>query len=234
MRVSKSLLITIMVIFCSLSCNIQANFQTSPKWASLVEKSMKAVCKVTILETISGVPVPQSRGTGFVISSDGYVLTNVHVVDEVLTLDKPVIQIEFENGDQYDAEAPILLPDLDVAILKVDGKFMPYLELEMKRTLKRGDHVIALGNPYPFEFASNAGIVTNLTTQFNYKNKFLWVASDAAVSPGMSGGCLLNEHGKVIAITQAYVPTMSEVYLFIPIKSLEEYINDFFKDAFGQ
>ena len=211
-----------------LSCNHSTQYKTSLEWSPIVEVAMKSICTVTILETKTGVPVPHSRGTGYIISQDGYLITNVHVVDSIMHLSLPVIQVEFENGDKYDVEQTVMLPDLDIALLKIDGHNIPYLQFEFRQELKRGDSVMALGNPYPFTFTASSGIVASLDHQFNDHNKFLWIHATAPVSPGMSGGPLLNSDGKIVGTTQAYIPSMNDVYLFIPTMALKEYFKTFF------
>ena len=224
MKVSSlSLLASLCLALTIGSCRARTDSQTSPEWASLAEVAMKSVCEVEILETKTGVPVLRSMGTGFLISSDGYLLTNAHVVDSILTLNNPAIQVRFENGKEYEVLRTIMLPDLDIAILKIDGKNLPYLELEFRDKLQRGDHLLSLGNPYPFTFSVSAGIVSGLKFQSNPKNKFLWVQSDLGINPGMSGGPVIGVTGKVVAINQAYVPEMSEVSLLIPVTSLKGY-----------
>ncbi len=226
MRFANHLVLILTLLL--LSCNNQPRYSTSPEWSPIVEVAMKSVCTVTILETKTGVPVPRSRGTGYVISQDGYLITNVHVVDGIMSLSLPVIQIEFENGRKYDVDQTVMLPDLDIALLKIDARNLPYLQFEFRKELKRGDPVIALGNPYPFTFTASTGTVSSLDHQFNDHNKFLWIHTSASVSPGMSGGPLLNSDGKVVGTTQAYIPSMNDIYLFIPTMALHDYFKTFF------
>lgn len=137
-------------------------------------------------------------GSGFVISEDGYIVTNNHVIDGA-----DEIQIEFFNGDELEAKVIGTDPNTDLALLKVeaDGP-LPFVPFGDSDTARVGDWVIAIGNPLGQGFSVSAGIVSarNRALSGTYDD---YIQTDAAINRGNSGGPLLNMDGEVIGVNTA-------------------------------
>lgn len=142
----------------------------------------------------------QVAGTGFFISSDGYLITNNHIVENA---EKITIYTLQEN--EYKAEVVGTDPPTDVALLKIADKNLPFVELGDSGQLRVGEWVLAIGNPLGFEHTVSAGIISakgrqNLQSQtaISYQD---FIQTDAAINRGNSGGPLVNMKGEVIGIT---------------------------------
>lgn len=141
-------------------------------------------------------------GSGFLISSDGYILTNDHVAG---TATKIVVTLT--NGEKYDAEIIGTDKTSDVALLKIDGKNLPYLPLANSDDVIIGEWVIALGNPFGlFDINSKptitVGVVSNTGVNFSEEGRVYrdMIQTDAAISSGNSGGPIVNAMGEVIGM----------------------------------
>lgn len=146
----------------------------------------------------------QAAGSGFIISKDGYILTNNHVVGDA---DK--ITVKLQDGREFEAKLIGADPKSEVAVIKIDATNLPILELGNSDTLKVGHWVIAIGNPLEFFTGSvTVGVVSakgrnNLQLQdVEYED---FIQTDAAINPGNSGGPLLDINGKVIGINTAII-----------------------------
>jgi len=142
-----------------------------------------------------------AKGSGFIISSDGYVLTNNHVVG-----DADEVKVTLLDGREFEAKIVGADPDTEVAVIKIDAKVLPFLELDDSDALEVGEWVIAIGNPFGLSNTVTAGIVSakgrgglRLAAYEDY------IQTDAAINPGNSGGPLLNLDGKVVGINTAIV-----------------------------
>ena len=144
-------------------------------------------------------PEQQGVGSGFVISSDGYILTNNHVVDEANQ-----IKIKLADGKEYDAKVVGRDPKTDLALLKAEGvSSFQSLRLGDSDSLKVGSWVVAIGSPFGLEQTVTAGIVSakgRVIGSGPYDN---FIQTDASINPGNSGGPLLNTEGEVIGINTA-------------------------------
>lgn len=141
---------------------------------------------------------PQSLGSGFILSKDGYVLTNNHVVENA---DEIVVRLS--DRREFTAELVGADPRSDLALLKVDGNNLPTVQLGRSRDLKVGAWVLAIGSPFGFDYSVTAGIVSakgrSLPTAQN-ENYVPYLQTDVAINPGNSGGPLFNLDGEVIGI----------------------------------
>jgi S1-C subfamily serine protease len=154
-------------------------------------------------------PVPvEGAGSGFVIDTDGHILTNYHVVEGAQT-------IEVTLGDQTRFKAKYIGADTrnDIALIQIDprGRKLATLPLGDSRNLLVGQRVLAIGNPFGFQSTLTTGVVSSLgRTVQTSENTFIdeAIQTDAAINRGNSGGPLLNSHGEVIGINSAiYAPT---------------------------
>ena len=138
------------------------------------------------------------QGAGFFISSDGYILTNNHLVEKASKVKVFTVQ-----GDEYTAKIIGTDPRTDVALIKVDAKNLPFAEFGDSAQVKIGEWVLAIGNPLGMEHTVTAGIVSAKGRQLdlgdgNYED---FIQTDAAINRGNSGGPLVNMKGEVIGIT---------------------------------
>lgn len=170
-------------------------------------------------------------GSGFIVSPDGYVLTCNHVVSDP-EADYTII---LDPKNKYQARILATDPLVDIAVLKIEGKNFPFLELGDSDKIELGETVIAIGNPLgEFEDTISAGIVSGLSRKITAYGGLPMKATslrgliqtDAAINPGNSGGPLVNMEGKVIGINTAMVMGAQNIGFAIPInyakKILEE------------
>ena len=138
---------------------------------------------------------PQSLGSGFIISDDGYILTNHHVIDNA---EKVVVRL----NDRREIEAEIIGSDQrsDVALLKVDAKDLPALEIGSSSDLEVGEWVLAIGSPFGFDSTVTAGIVSAKERALPGDSYVPFIQTDVAINPGNSGGPLFNLDGEVVGI----------------------------------
>jgi serine protease Do len=139
------------------------------------------------------------QGSGFIISEDGYILTNNHVVGDA---DK--VTVKLQDGREFKAEIVGTDPQSDVAILKIDGKNLPLLKLGDSDQLEVGEWVIAVGNPFGLSHTLTVGVVSakgrSSVGLADYEN---FIQTDAAINPGNSGGPLVDLDGKVVGMNTA-------------------------------
>ena len=170
-----------------------------------------------------------SSGSGFLISSNGLIVTNRHVVSKT----DGIFEVLLNNGKTYTATVLARDTVLDVAILKITATGLPYLELGDSDTLDVGQSVVAIGNALgEFKNTVSVGVVSGLSRSVTAgdksgKSEFLHkvIQTDAAINPGNSGGPLLDLSGKVIGINVAVVEGSSNVGFALPINSVKSAIN---------
>ena len=137
----------------------------------------------------------QSLGSGFIISKDGYILTNHHVIagaDEVI--------VRMVNRREFVARVVGSDEASDVAVLKVDGEDLPTLKMGNSEDLKVGEWVLAIGSPFGFDASVTAGIVSAKGRSLPSDNYVPFIQTDVAINPGNSGGPLFNLDGEVVGI----------------------------------
>lgn len=141
------------------------------------------------------------QGSGFIISDDGYVLTNNHLVGEAEN-----VRVQLNDEREFKAKVIGSDPESDVALVKIDAEDLPYLELADSDKLEVGEWVVAIGSPFGLSHTVTAGIVSakgrsgvGITTYEDF------IQTDAAINPGNSGGPLLNLDGKVVGINTAII-----------------------------
>ena len=137
----------------------------------------------------------QSLGSGFIISADGYVLTNNHVV-----ADADEIIVRLSDRSELEAKLVGADPRTDVALLKVEGNGLPSVKLGKSEDLKVGEWVVAIGSPFGFDHSVTAGIVSAKGRSLPDENYVPFIQTDVAINPGNSGGPLFNLDGEVVGI----------------------------------
>ena len=149
---------------------------------------------------------PQKRqavgqGSGFLISSDGYILTNNHVVG-----DADRVQVKLQDGREYTAKIIGTDPPTDLAVIRIDEKDLPFLKLGDSNKLEVGDWVLAIGNPFGLSHTLTAGIVSAKgRSGIGLSDYEDFIQTDAAINPGNSGGPLVNLDGEVVGINSAII-----------------------------
>lgn len=167
----------------------------------------------------------RGTGSGFVVSSDGQILTNNHVV-----ADADKITVTFSDGRSLDATVVGRDPTFDLAVLKVEGKDLPTLPLGDSDSAKVGSWVIAIGNPLGLgvEPTVTVGVLSAKNRSihardFNFDG---FLQTDAAINPGNSGGPLLDINGKVVGINTAIAPMAQGIGFAIPVNMAKQVMND--------
>jgi S1-C subfamily serine protease len=164
-------------------------------------------------------------GTGFLISADGYILTNKHVVSDVQADYTALLS----DGQQKQAKVIYRSPDKDIAILKIDGNKYSFVLLGNSDNLKLGQTVVAIGNALgEYNNSVSVGIISglnrNITASSGNVSEQLSgvIQTDAAINPGNSGGPLLDLSGNVMGINVATVQGSSNISFSIPINTVKE------------
>lgn len=206
-----------------------------PDFTTLAEKEGPAVVNISTTQTLRGRSIPfplppnispddpmfeffhrffppggvpqnqetQSLGSGFVISQDGYILTNAHVIDDA---DEVTVKLT----DKRELKAKVIGADrrTDVALIKIDAKGLPKVDIGRPSALKPGQWVVAIGSPFGFENSVTAGIVSALGRSLPDENYVPFIQTDVPINPGNSGGPLFNLKGEVVGInSQIYSRT---------------------------
>lgn len=140
-------------------------------------------------------PEAQSLGSGFIISADGYVLTNNHVV-----ADADEIIVRMSDRSELEAKLVGADPRSDVALLKIEGRNLPTVKLGKSEDLKVGEWVLAIGSPFGFDYSVTAGIVSAKGRSLPNESYVPFIQTDVAINPGNSGGPLFNLSGEVVGI----------------------------------
>jgi serine protease Do len=146
---------------------------------------------------------PQSLGSGFIISADGYILTNAHVIDGAE-------EVTVRLTDKREFKAKVIGADrrTDVALIKIDASGLPAVRFGDPGKLRVGEWVVAIGSPFGFDNTVTAGIVSAKGRSLPQENFVPFIQTDVAVNPGNSGGPLFNMRGEVVGInSQIYSRT---------------------------
>ncbi len=174
-----------------------------------------------------------SAGSGFIITQDGYILTNYHVIDGAST-----VKVTLYNGETYDAAIIGGAEDYDIAVLKVDATGLKAVTFGDSSALQVGEDVAAIGNPLgELTFSMSKGIVSSVDREINVDGTpFNMIQVDCAVNPGNSGGPLFNIYGEVIGIVSAkyssYSNTTVEGLGFaIPINDVIAMVEDIMENG---
>ena len=137
----------------------------------------------------------RSLGSGFIISSDGYIVTNYHVVKDA---DEVLVRLD----DRRELPAKVVGSDerADIAIIKIEGKNFHTVKIGNPEELKVGEWVLAIGSPFGFERSVTAGIVSAKGRSLPTENYVPFIQTDVAINPGNSGGPLFNMDGEVVGV----------------------------------
>jgi serine protease Do len=168
-------------------------------------------------------------GSGFLISSNGLIVTNRHVVTD----QAGIFDVFLNNGKSYQAQVLVRDTVNDVAVLKISGTGFPYLTFGNSDTIEVGQSVVAIGNALgEFKNSVSVGVISGLSRSITAGNAFggsekldKVIQTDAAINPGNSGGPLLNLKGEVIGINVAVAQGSENIGFALPINSVKPVIN---------
>ena len=185
----------------------QAYFSSSPTdFITAAEKGRPAVVFIRAIQKsgktkMIGEKNAGSTGSGVIISEDGYIVTNNHVVEKAST-----IEVMLNDNREYKAKLVGSDPTTDLAILKIEISSLPYLTFGDSDSLMVGEWVVAIGNPFRLQSTVTAGIVSAKARNINILEQQgieSFIQTDAAVNPGNSGGALVNTTGDLVGINTA-------------------------------
>jgi serine protease Do len=171
---------------------------------------------------------PQANASGVIVSSDGYIVTNDHVIE-----DAEDVEIILYNERSYKAKIIGIDPETDLALLKIEETNLPFIEFGNSDEVEVGDWVLAVGNPFNLTSTVTAGIVSAKARNINILKRRgaveAYIQTDAAVNPGNSGGALVDYNGKLVGINSAIAtPTGAYAgYSFAtPVNIVKKIIDD--------
>ena len=218
------MMVRFLILVLALSAMAQRGMASLPDFTEIVDSASPAVVKILVeyesenpryqeqieelpealrrfFDLRGGPPVPRERagmGSGFIFSSDGYVVTNNHVVENARQ-----VVVRLPDRQEFDAEVVGTDPRSDLAVLKVDASRLPFLQLADEDDVKVGQWVLAIGSPFSLDFSVTAGIVSALGRSLPTEtgdNYVPFIQTDVAINPGNSGGPLFNLDGEVIGV----------------------------------
>ncbi len=165
----------------------------------------------------------KGKGSGFIVSKEGHVLTNNHVVEGA---DK--ITVTLSDGRQFDAKVVGRDPTFDLAVIKITASDLPVLSLGDSDAIQVGEWVVAIGNPFGLEHTVTVGVISAKNRSIRAGNLSFdgFLQTDAAINPGNSGGPLLDLDGKVVGINTAIIPYAQGIGFAIPVNMAKSVMDD--------
>ncbi len=178
------------------------------------------------MDLFSRVVPMEGKGSGFIASPDGMILTNSHVVDGA---DSVIVTLS--DGRRFDAEVVGKDPTYDLAVIRIKAGNLPVLKMGDSDRTQVGEWVVAIGNPFGLEHTVTVGVISakNRSIRLEKLNFDGFLQTDAAINPGNSGGPLINLDNQVIGINTAIVPYAQGIGFAIPINVAKQVMNDLVK-----
>ena len=196
--------------------------------AKKVRPSVVGIAQYNAANTFS----PAGEGSGIILNSDGYIITNAHVVQG-----SAGINVELDSGETYSAKLIGLDTKTDLAVIKIEANNLVAAEFGNSEAVQVGEKVIAIGNPGGSTLAGSVtqGIISAVDRALKsdgYSNKFL--QTDAAINPGNSGGALVNEYGQVIGINSAKIAATEYegIGFAIPVNEAKPIVDDIIANGY--
>lgn len=202
---------------------------TNMEIAEMVSPAVVGISSSREVSTFFGKSTEEGSGSGIIIRSDGYIVTNNHVVEKA-----EVVKVILISGEEYTAKVVGTDAKTDLAVLKVEATDLPIAVLGTSNELRVGEPVMSIGNPLGQKLAGSVtvGVVSALNRSLNVDGRqFTLIQSDAAINPGNSGGALLNSYGEVVGINSVKVLSADGLGFAIPIDIAKPIIDDLI--AFG-
>ena len=211
--------------------------EKSTKIADMIEETTQKVVGISKLKNTGSSIFTDSEeselglGTGFIVTQDGYIVSNSHVTGEKYSK----CYVTLENGTNYEGTVMWADSDLDISIVKIKAKNLPYVDFGDSDSIRVGETVYAIGNPIGFEFRRTvtSGIISakNRTIKLEEENKSSYmtdlIQTDATINPGNSGGPLILANGEVIGINTVKITTAEGIGFAIPINIIKPIIESF-------
>ena len=202
-------------------------------YASTVNSTVSINCSSQSTNIFGQTTQSASSGSGFIITSDGYIVTNYHVINGASS-----VKVTLYNGDTYDATVIGGDSDYDVAVLKINATGLSKVTLGKSDTVNVGDSVLAIGNPLgELTFSMSGGYVSSCNRAINVDGTpFNMIQVDCSINPGTSGGPLMNLYGEVVGIVSAKYSTYSSTTVeglgfAIPIDDVQAIITDIMENG---
>ena len=217
---------------------VDNTMENSTSIADMLEKVSQSVVGISKIKTRSnsifssnGFVNELGLGTGIIVSSNGYILSNCHVTGEKYS----TCYITLENGYTYEGSVVWCDSDLDLSITKIDATNLTYATIGDSSNLRSGETVYAIGNPIGYEFRRTitSGIIsaTNRTIKIEENNTVSYmtdlIQTDASINPGNSGGPLILPNGEVIGINTVKITTAEGIGFAVPINVVKPVIENF-------
>mgnify|MGYP001374137573 CR=1 FL=1 len=175
-----------------------------------------------------------SSGSGFILTEDGYIVTNHHVIDGATS-----VKVTLYSGETYDATVVGSDEDYDIAVLKINATGLQAVTVGDSDSLNVGDHVLAVGNPLgELTFSMSGGMVSSVNRPINVDGTpFNMIQTDTSINPGNSGGPLFNEYGEVVGIVSAKYSSYSNetvegLGFAIPINDVMSMLEDIMSNGY--
>ena len=225
----------------AVAAPIQNRSNPNESLAPLVEDLSPAVVNIDTETEVQGQLMPffgmpydipdeyrkqQGQGSGFIISDDGYILTNYHVIEGA---DR--VKVRTKDGETYDGTVVGTDDSTDIALIKIKSKKLPYVQLGDSDDMRVGDWVVAIGNPFGLGHTVTAGIISAKERIIGAGPYDAFIQTDASINPGNSGGPLFNLSGEVIAINTAINPRAQGIGFSVPINVVKSYLEDLKSDG---
>lgn len=200
--------------------------------AQVAAKVRPSIVSVITVDNVNYMNSESGEGSGIILRSDGYIVTNSHVIGDS---NKYEVSVITSDGKTYDAKVVGFDVKSDLAVLKIDATGLPECELGDSSQLVLGDYVIAIGNPGGRQFAGSVtmGIVSGVdriidTDNTESTSAMRYIQTDAAINPGNSGGALVNMYGQVIGVNTAKIAATGYegMGFAIPSVKVKEIVSD--------
>ena len=178
------------------------------------------------MDLFSKVVPMEGKGSGFIATTDGMILTNNHVVDGADS-----VTVTLSDGRRFDAEIVGKDPTYDLAVIRIKASKLPVLKMGDSDRTQVGEWVVAIGNPFGLEHTVTVGVISakNRSIRLEQLNFDGFFQTDAAINPGNSGGPLINLENQVIGINTAIVPYAQGIGFAIPINLAKQVMDDLVK-----
>ena len=215
--------------------------QESETIANILEKVSQSVVGISKIKSHSRSIFSSSNsinelglGTGIIVSSNGYILSNCHVTGEEFS----TCYITLENGYTYEGSVVWCDKELDLSLTKIDATNLTYATLGNSSNIKSGQTVYAIGNPIGYEFrrTTTSGIIsaTNRTIRIEENDSVSYmtdlIQTDASINPGNSGGPLINPSGEVIGVNTVKISSAEGIGFAVPINAVKPVIEKFINE----
>ncbi len=196
---------------------------------AVVEKVGPAVVNIGVKQMRARGQGLEGAASGIILAPDGYVLTNNHVVENTVE-----VEVGLTNGDTFKAEVVGTDPATDLAIVRAATNGLPIAELGDSDTLRVGQLVIAIGNPFGFQSTVSTGVVSALRRALRSETGWLIenvIQTDVPLNPGNSGGPLVDSRGRVIGVNTAIISIAQGIGLAIPSNTAKWAVGELLKNG---